>query len=103
MPNDKEKANLLFDYYGVLLTEHQRDILIDYLQEDLSLNEIAENYSISKSAVSDLIRRSLDTLKDYDSKLKLLSKDQKLNILLSELEDNNLMIYAAKLKEIIGG
>ena len=57
MPIDREKNSLLLDYYGILLTKHQQDILDEYFNEDLSMNEIADNLEISKSAVQDLIKR----------------------------------------------
>ena len=33
---------LLFDFYGELLTEHQKEIYGQFIQEDLSLGEIAK-------------------------------------------------------------
>ena len=50
-------GNQLLDFYGSLLTAHQREILSDYYANDYSMQEIAENHSISKAAVSDLINR----------------------------------------------
>ena len=38
----KEEGNLLLDFYGSLLTEHQLNVLNDYFVEDLSMNEIAD-------------------------------------------------------------
>ena len=66
MLRDRERECLLLDYYGELLTEHQYGVLDEYFNEDLSMNEIAENYGISKSAVQDLIRRSLNQLNEYE-------------------------------------
>ena len=93
MINNRELNSLLLDYYGSLLTNHQVEILDEYFNEDLSLNEIADNYEISKSAVQDLIKRSLTQLNEYEKKLCLISKDKKLDeILLSmEKEDNELL------------
>ena len=75
---DRLKYIELFDVYSNLLTKHQIRILNDYLNEDFSMAEIAQNYNISKSAVSDLIIRSFNQLKQYDSKLKLLNKFSKI-------------------------
>ena len=93
MINNRELNSLLLDYYGSLLTNHQVEILDEYFNEDLSLNEIADNYEISKSAVQDLIKRSLTQLNEYEKKLGLISKDKKLDeVLLSmEKEDNELL------------
>ena len=85
MPLDREKNSLLLDYYGVLLTRHQQDILDEYFNEDLSMNEIADNLQISKSAVQDLIKRSLTQLNEFEKKLKLIARDQKLNKILEEM------------------
>ena len=60
MQRNRELECLMLDYYGDLLTRHQRDILDEYFNEDLSMNEIAENYKVSKSAIQDLIKRSLN-------------------------------------------
>lgn len=68
----------LFDYYSSLLTKHQIKILNDYLFEDFSMVEIASNYKVSKSAISDIINRSLKQLDLYDSKLKLSYKISKI-------------------------
>ena len=70
MPIDREYNSLLLDYYGELLTKHQQNILDEYFNEDLSMNEIADNLMISKSAVQDLIKRSLVQLNDYEKHLK---------------------------------
>ena len=75
MPLDRKYHSLLLDYYGNLLTNHQLNILDEYFNEDLSMNEIADNYQISKSAVQDLIKRSLKQLNEYEDKLKLINKN----------------------------
>ena len=90
MPLDREKNSLLLDYYGVLLTRHQQDILDEYFNEDLSMNEIADNLQISKSAVQDLIKRSLTQLNEFEKKLKLIARDQKLNNILEEMKKYSL-------------
>lgn len=89
MPLDREYNSLLLEYYGELLTKHQQDILDEYFNEDLSMNEIAENLMISKSAVQDLIKRSLVQLNDYEKALKLIQKDKKMNVILEEMKAEN--------------
>ena len=97
---DREKAALLLDYYGDLLTSHQQDILDEYFNEDLSMNEIADNLMISKSAVQDLIKRSLVQLNDYENKLKLIAKDQKLDKILEEMSNENSEMLDSYIKKI---
>ena len=57
MNRDHETINQYLDWYESLLTEKQKDVMSMYYRDDFSLAEIAENMDISRSAVSDLIRR----------------------------------------------
>ena len=65
---------MLYDFYGELLTEKQRAVIESYYQNDLSLNEIGEQYGITRQAVADLVKRTVNILKDYEKKLNLLEK-----------------------------
>ena len=77
------KMSLLADYYGGLLTEHQLKIVRGYYDEDLSLNELAEETGVTRQAVYDILRRAGDKLKDYEAKLGLVSK---ITCLISRIE-----------------
>lgn len=104
MQRNRELECLMLDYYGDLLTRHQRDILDEYFNEDLSMNEIAENYQVSKSAIQDLIKRSLKQLYDYEKTLKMIEKDHKLNDIMNEMiqEDSDLLNkYVRKIEKTI--
>ena len=59
----------LWDAYGPLLTEHQREICELYYICDLSLTEIAEQKGVSKQSVSDALSKSRAILDEYESKL----------------------------------
>jgi predicted DNA-binding protein YlxM (UPF0122 family) len=75
--NDMEKIFqqvLLYDFYGELLTEHQRNVYEDAVYNDMSLSEIAEEYGISRQGVHDLIKRCDKILLDYEEKLHLVEK-----------------------------
>lgn len=65
---------LLYDFYGELLTQHQKEIYEQFVLEDLSLSEIAENAGISRQGVHDLIKRCNKTLEGYEAKLHLVEK-----------------------------
>ena len=103
MPLDREKNIMLLDYYGNLLTRHQQEILDEYFNEDLSMNEIADNYMISKSAVQDLIKRSIVQLDSYEKTLKLIERDRKLDAILEEMRNENSELldkYVIKINKI---
>lgn len=68
------EQTLLYDFYGELLTEHQRQIYEDVVFNDLSLSEVAEERGISRQGVHDMIRRCSKQLADYEEKLQLVAK-----------------------------
>ncbi|NCB48458.1 MAG: DNA-binding protein [Clostridia bacterium] len=77
------RLSLLFDIYGKLLTEKQISVLKDFLDFDFSLSEIAEANSTSRQSVNDLVKRSLKTLEDYEVKLQILEKFEKIKLHIS--------------------
>ncbi len=76
--DERYNVSLLNDYYGNLLTEHQRDMIRLYYDCDVSLNEIAEEYGISRQAVRDAIVRGEKTLNELESKLSLAKRGSRL-------------------------
>lgn len=64
----------LYDFYGELLTEHQRTVYEDAVYNDMSLSEIAAIQGISRQGVHDLIKRCDKILNDYEAKLHLVEK-----------------------------
>lgn len=68
------KQSLLYDFYGQLLTERQREIYEAWANEDYSPAEIADGFSISRQAVHDNIKRTNAALLEYESKLHLVEK-----------------------------
>ena len=51
------EQTFLFDFYGELLTERQRQVYTSVVFEDYSLSEVAEELGISRQGVHDMIRR----------------------------------------------
>ena len=90
---DSVQVCLLLDFYGQLLTERTREILELRYQEDMSLAEIAEDLGISRQAAHDAIHRGVDSLSEYEDKLKLVERftQQKKTIAsaFSALEEHN--------------
>ena len=64
----------LYDFYGELLNNRQQKIYEDFIFNDLSLGEIAEEEGISRQGVHDMVRRCTKTLESYESKLHLVQK-----------------------------
>lgn len=70
------EQGILYDFYGELLTDHQRKIYEAAVFEDLSLSELAEMFSISRQGVHDLIKRCDKAMLAYESKLHLIEKSK---------------------------
>ena len=68
------EKGLLYDFYGELLTDHQKSIYEALVLEDYSLSEIAEMYGISRQGVHDLVRRCSKQLNSYEERLHLVEK-----------------------------
>ena len=101
---NKLDGNLLFDFYGCLLTKHQNDILNDYYNEDLSMAEIAQNCNVSKSAISDIIKRSIVQLQEYEDKLNLIKQTKSLDEIIDRMEKDKIPAkYIKELKKISRG
>lgn len=72
--HERVELNFLLDFYGPLLTEHRRELMRLYCEEDLSLAEIADQLQITRQGVSDAIRKARRQLADYEEKLGLVAR-----------------------------
>lgn len=99
------EISLLFDFYGELLTEKQKDIMDLYFNNDLSLSEIAEINNTSRQATHDTIKTCEKALLVYEEKLKLLNKNDKLkdtlNNIISDLDNLQINIKDEKMNQLI--
>ncbi len=99
------KVAQLYDVYGQLLNEKQRDVINCYYNEDLSLQEIADNDGKTKQAISDMINRSVDKLFEFENELSLLKSKTELKASLLDIreliESSNNKEAIRKLTEII--
>lgn len=104
------QQGMLYDFYGELLTEHQKQIYEGFVYENMSLSEIAEEQGVSRQAVHDIIKRCDKILLEYEEKLKLVAKFhnikeriQEMNQLTVELHEKDLSqvdMIATKLQEL---
>ena len=76
MKNQAYRMSMLFDFYGDLLTERQREFYDLYYNEDLSLAEIAENYGISRQGVRDVIVRAEASMTEIEDKTHIIRRFQ---------------------------
>ena len=82
-----ERATL-FDYYGNLLADRQRDCFDLYYNEDYSLAEIAELKGISRQGAWDAIRHADERLMEFEEKTGLVRRIQELEWLLKTYQTN---------------
>lgn len=88
------EQGLLYDFYGELLTDHQKSIYEDAVFGDLSLGEIAQEYGISRQGVHDLIKRCNHSLQEYEEKLHLIKRFLKIK------EQINILNQVAESEEL---
>ena len=81
------EQGLLYDFYGELLTEHQKKIYEDVVYNDLSLTEIAKENGISRQGVHDLVRRCNHILQEYEDKLHLIARFMKVKKNIGQLQE----------------
>ena len=83
----------LFDYYKDLFTKTKKDYFIDYYFNNLTQEEIAENYKVSNNAVSKTLKEVIEKLVYYEEKLKLYHNKEKIKTLLSSSEFTKIEEY----------
>ncbi|MCD8382061.1 MAG: YlxM family DNA-binding protein [Clostridiales bacterium] len=76
---------MLYDFYGDLLTERQREFYDLYYNEDLSLAEIAENYGITRQGVRDVIVRAEATMNEFEEKTGIVARFLEVRSVLGEI------------------
>ena len=91
------ELTILYDYYGELLTSKQQMYFEDYYFNNLSLQEIAENYNISRNAVYNSLKEIEKKLIHYELVLKLYEKSKIIESLIVDLDDD----IQERIKELI--
>ena len=87
MKNQAYRMAMLYDFYGDLLTDRQKDFYDLYYNEDLSLAEIAENYGITRQGVRDVIVRAEAYLTEIEDKTGLIRRFHTMQSQLREIAD----------------
>ncbi len=80
------KEALLYDYYGDLLTQKQKDYFEDYYFNNLTLQEISENNNVSRNNAYKIIKEAVSKLNNYEDKLKLIEKKKKIENIIKDKE-----------------
>ena len=101
---------LLYDFYGELLTVHQRQIYEGIVYENLSLGEIAEEFGITRQAVHDIVKRCDKALSEYEEKLQLVGKFMRIKEQIGKIEQlttlyeqdvcSDKKVYCGKLRQL---
>jgi predicted DNA-binding protein YlxM (UPF0122 family) len=81
------EQGILLDFYGPLLTEHQQEICRAAVYEDLSLKELSDEYGITRQGVHDLIKRCDKVLIEYENRLHMIEKFDKIKGLVGQIRE----------------
>ena len=92
-----ELRGMLYDFYGELLTPHQKKIYEDAIVNDLSLSEIANEQGISRQGVHDIIKRCDKALAEYEEKLHLVEKYARIKHMISQI---NLLTDDVRIRQL---
>jgi len=79
------RLGILLDCYGPLLTQRQRSLLDQSVNEDCSLSEIAEREGISRQGVRDAVAKASEQLEEYEAKLGLMARREAMRAELARL------------------
>lgn len=89
------RQSMLYDFYGELLTDHQKSVYEDVINNDLSYSEIARMNNISRQGVYDMIKRCDKILEEYEKKLRLVEKFMK-----AQEQVRQIKRYADEMKQL---
>ena len=82
--------NELYDLYGDLLTDKQKQYFQDYYFDNLSYSEMAEKYEVSRNAVFKQLHNVIDKLEEYETKLEIYEKKKKVQNLLDKIKESEI-------------
>jgi len=85
--NQTFRMTMLYDFYGEILTDRQKEFYDLYYNDDLSLAEIAENYGITRQGVRDVIVRAEKIMTELEDKTRLLHRFMEMRDKLQSISD----------------
>ena len=88
MKSQAYRMAMLYDFYGDVLTDRQKEFYDLYYNEDLSLGEIAENYGITRQGVRDVIVRAEAILTELEDKTGLIKRFHTMHSQLEQLRQD---------------
>ena len=88
MKNQAYRMALLYDFYGDMLTDRQKEFYDLYYNEDLSLAEIAENYGITRQGVRDVIVRAEAVLTELEDKTGIVRRFLRMKDQFARMEED---------------
>ena len=104
---DRFKISTLRAYYGGLLTDKQNKMIELHYDDDMSYGEIADMFQVSRNAVLDSITKGVKHLEEYESVLKLVEKETKIDLMLDELissvDDSKVACKVREIKKVLEG
>ncbi len=96
--DERTYLTILYDYYGELFNDKQKEYFEDYYFNNLSLGEISQNLDVSRNAIHKQIKNMELKLKEYESKLKLHEKSLLLDTIIDEQTDDDLKTNLEQLR-----
>ena len=97
MMNDVFYLNDLFDIYGELLTDRQRDYFKDYYFNNMSYGEIADKYNISRNAIYKQLGSATDKLNELEDILKIYKNNKKIREIINKCSDKKIISELEKI------
>ncbi len=82
--------NELYDLYGELLTDKQKQYFEDYYFHNMSFSEMAEDHDVSRNATFKQIHIVIEKLEEYEKILHLYDKKKKLLLIVQQIDDKKI-------------
>ena len=95
--NDVFYLNDLFDIYGELLTDKQKDYFKDYYFNNMSYGEIADKYNISRNAIYKQLSSATDKLNELEDILKIYKNNKKIREIINNCSDKKIVSELEKI------